>query len=158
MRYQKVILSIALIALFPFSILFASDAELKNPIAVIVHKNNNSNEIGRNELARIYRGQKDRWSTGQKILAINLTAGAGLRHRFYRIVLDAGPAETFLIPGTPVLFRTIELQSNDSVISYVARFPNAIGYIEAGAWDKSKPIKLLKINGKLPGEEGYELE
>jgi ABC-type phosphate transport system substrate-binding protein len=45
--------------------------------------------------------------------------------------------------------------SNQSVKAFVRQVPNAVGYIDAAYADDS--VKVLRIDGKLPGETGYKL-
>ncbi len=47
------------------------------------------------------------------------------------------------------------LSSNESVQRFVGRVPNAIGFVDASYSDET--VKVLRIDGKLPGAEGYAL-
>jgi hypothetical protein len=47
------------------------------------------------------------------------------------------------------------LDSNEAVIRFVNQVPTAISVIDASYRDGR--VKVLRINGALPGEEGYPL-
>jgi phosphate transport system substrate-binding protein len=48
------------------------------------------------------------------------------------------------------------LTSVTGVRKFVFNVPGAIGYVRAGEVDNS--VKTLRIDGRLPGEEGYKLK
>jgi ABC-type phosphate transport system substrate-binding protein len=41
------------------------------------------------------------------------------------------------------------------VLKFVASVPNAIGYVDASSADPN--VRVLKIDGRAPGDPGYEL-
>jgi ABC-type phosphate transport system substrate-binding protein len=47
------------------------------------------------------------------------------------------------------------LGSNEAVKRFVAQVPNAIGFIDSAFIDPS--VKVLRIDGRAPGENGYPL-
>ena len=48
------------------------------------------------------------------------------------------------------------LASTNGVLRFVYNVPGAIGYVRARDADSS--VKMLRIDGRLPGEPGYRLE
>jgi phosphate transport system substrate-binding protein len=126
------------------------------PIAVIVNKANETDDLSDNELARIYRGDQESWPDGQRIMVIDRPVDSDIRRAFYLAVLHADASQKFLKPGSPVPFKAMESKSGLATRRLVARIPNAIGYVLLGEVDAN--VKVLRINGKLPGEAGYPLE
>ncbi len=130
-------------------------------IAVIVNRQNATDEVSFKELVEIFKQERQYWEGGQKIQLIMQEAGnpekeAVLRHvykmkrdeelkQFWLAKLFKGEISTF--PRT--------LASNESMKAFVSRVPAAIGFIDASVVDES--VKVLRIEGKLPGEERYAL-
>lgn len=133
----------------------APAAAQADPIVLIVSKNNPVESLTTKDLARIYSGEVTEWSSGESITAINRPIESDIRRRFYRIVLNASPAQKFFQSGTPIPFETVRVDSESSITRFVARLGNAIAYCSLSAVDSS--VKVLKIDGKLPQEEGYRL-
>ena len=48
------------------------------------------------------------------------------------------------------------LASTNGVLRFVFNVPGAIGYVRASEVDPS--VKMLRVDGRLPGEPGYRLE
>ena len=48
------------------------------------------------------------------------------------------------------------LASTNGVLRFVYNVPGAIGYVRAR--DVNPSVKMLRIDGRLPGEPGYRLE
>ena len=142
------IILLAALGLFPLA-----QAE---PIAIIVHPSNPVDTLSWGELARIYKGRDKKWSTGKPIVATNRPTDTGIRKHFYAHVLKAKPTQQFRPPGTPLPFKTRRLKSGEATRKFVARIPNAIGYIHVS--DVDKTVKVLKMGGYRPAETEYELK
>lgn len=127
-----------------------------DPIAVVINKENSVDELTRQELARIYRGDRETWPDGQKIIAINQAIGSEVRRRFYATILGAGPAEKFFVPGTPLPFHTMSFKSDVAIRKFVGNTSSAIGYLPLS--QVHGPVKILRIDKQMPGATGYPLE
>ena len=147
--------SVVLVALATWltlcSPLTAEDATL----AIIVSKSNHVDQLSMRDLARIYQGDLEKWPDGQRIAVLDCSPDSSLRARFYRRVLQAEPNREFFHPGSPIPFKAVLLSSETSTRRFVARIPNAIGYISASAVDDT--VKVLKIDGRLPQDASYDL-
>ncbi|GEM_PF-3586008 len=124
-------------------------------MAVVVNTHNSTENVTRSALARIYRGEMETWEDGQRILALNLPIDSEIRRQFYRMVLNVEPTKQFFKPGSPVPFKTMVMKSYDGIRRFVARTPNAIGYLPLSEVDDT--VAVLKVDGTLPGEPGYAL-
>jgi len=125
------------------------------PIAIIVNKSNDTNTLTSEDLARIYKGQKVKWSDGKKMVVINRPVDLEIRRRFYKIILKSKPTKKFFNPGTPVPFKTLRMKSDLATCKFVARIPNAIGYVYLSEVNES--IKVLNLDQKQPHDAGYQL-
>ncbi len=136
--------------LIPF---FNSWAE---PIAVIVNKVNETNDLKSSFLTRIFMGKTEKWPDGQKIFVVDRSSDSEIRFQFYKIVLNSKPTKRFLKPRSPVLFKAMTLKTDLSTRKFVGHIPNAIGYIYLR--EVNDKVKVLKVDGKLPGDEGYKIQ
>ena len=118
------------------------------PIAIIVNKANDTHSLKSNDLARIYKGQLQRWSDGQRIAVINRPVGSQIRLQFYHRVLGSNPTKKFFRAGSPIPFKTLRSKSALTTRKLIARVPNAVGYIYLSQVDDT--IKVIKIDRALP--------
>jgi len=126
------------------------------PIAIITNKANSTNDLKSNYLANIYKGRIKKWPDGQRIFVVDRSPDSEIRFQFYKIVLNSKPTKMFLKPKSPTLLKTTALKTGMSTKKFVSRIPNAIGYIYLR--EVNDKVKVLEIDGKLPGDEGYEIK
>jgi ABC-type phosphate transport system substrate-binding protein len=124
-------------------------------IAVIVNEANDTQGLTSAELGRIYRGELETWPDGQRIVVVDRPSEAPVRAQFYRAILGADPTRKFLRRGSPVPFQPMIAVSDAAVRKFVARLPNAIGYLSASAVDGT--VQVLTLDGRLPDDPGYAL-
>ena len=106
-------------------------------------------------LANIYQGKKKKWKNGEKIIVINLPITSPYRRKFYQVVLHSKPTKQFFDPGSPIPLKTKVVKFESSVLKFVSRIPNAIGYISLNAVDES--VKILTIDNVKYDEKLYKL-
>jgi phosphate transport system substrate-binding protein len=126
------------------------------PVAIIVNPENKVTELSRSKLASIYKGESDAWPDGQKILVVNQVMDSETRRRFYASVLQAGPMERILVPGTPLPFHAMVFKSDRVIVRFVASTPTAIGYVSLSS--VLPTVKVLRLDGVMPGEPAYAIE
>ena len=139
----------------------AAHAQDTEPLAIVVNKNNPLSEISFVDLRRVFRGQRSRWSNGRRVTLVMRDQGTREREailqslygvaeedyrRTYMQAVFSG--ETADAPKT--------LTSTNGVLRFVYNVPGAIGYVRARDVDGS--VKMLRVDGRLPGERGYRLE
>ncbi len=126
------------------------------PIAIITNKANSINDLKSSSLANIFKGRTEKWPDGQKIFIVDRSPVSDIRFKFYKIVLNSQPTKKFLKPKSPALLKTMALKTGASTRKFVSRIPNSIGYIYLS--EVNDKVKILKIDGKLPDDEGYEIK
>ena len=131
------------------------------PLAVVVNKSNPLNELSLADLRRIYRGQRLRWSNGRRVTLVMRDPGTPERDAFLRALY--GVREEEYRRGFLQAIFTGEagdapkmLASPTGVLRFVFNVPGAIGYVRASEADGS--VKVLRVDGRLPGEQGYRLD
>lgn len=99
----------------------------RDGIAIIVHPSNPINAIMRSQLVQVFAGEILVWPlgpmTGKPIVVVSREEGSGTRHAF----------EAMATQGTRVTLTAIVMPSEAAVVDYVARTPEAIGYVSMGA-------------------------
>ncbi|MCX7840697.1 MAG: phosphate ABC transporter substrate-binding protein [Anaerolineae bacterium] len=99
----------------------------RDGVAVIVHPSNPINAIMRAQLVQVFSGEILVWPlgpmAGKPIVVVSREEGSGTRHAF----------ETMAMQGTRVTLTAVVMPSEAAVVDYVARHPEAIGYVSMNA-------------------------
>jgi len=130
-------------------------------IAIIVNKNNPTDSLSFRKLVRLLKAGQQYWEHGPKIYLILRESGSPEKAMILQGVYGMSEKElkTFwlakIFRGEMSRFPKV-LYSAAAVKKFVSRIPNAISFIVAT--DADEKIKVLKIDGKLPGDKGYRLK
>jgi ABC-type phosphate transport system substrate-binding protein len=136
----------------------AQDAE---PLAIVVNRSNPMSEISLADLRRLYRGQRSRWSNGRRVTLVMRDPGTPEREAILQTLYGVDEDEyrrgflRAVFTGEANLAPRV-LASTNGVLRFVFNVPGAIGYVRASEVDAS--VKMLRVDGRLPGEAGYRLE
>jgi ABC-type phosphate transport system substrate-binding protein len=143
------------------SILFAGTGPVYGgEIAIIVNKENAIEDISFRELAMILKMEKKFWDDGSQIYLVTRGSRSPEKEAVLKAVYKMDEQElkkfwlTKIYQGAVPSFPKV-VTSNQSLKAFVRQVPNAVGYIDAAYADGS--VKVLKVDGKLPGENGYKL-
>lgn len=134
-------------------------AEANQPLFVVVGASTDMTDISLAALRRAFQGEPAFTPSGKRLVPLNHAIGIPERVAFDRGVLGLEPDEVgrFWInrrirdEGAPP--RT--LPSAELGVRVVASYPGAITYIQAKFLNPS--VRVLRIDGKLPGDPGYLL-
>jgi len=129
-------------------------------VVFIVHPRNPQSDISSSDLVQILRMEQQHWDAGGRIYLVLPESGTPEKElvlkKLYRMK-DAALKLLYLemlYRGEIASFPRIA-HSNSAVKKIVAQAPNALGFIDASAADST--VKVLRIDGKRPGEAGYPL-
>ena len=128
-------------------------------LAVIVNPQNEIENLSIDHLRAIFLRQRKNWPDGRSIVPLNWEARHPLRVRFDQRVLGMGPDDVASywidqrIRGGDAPPRA--LNSALLIVGIVSNLPEAIGYVLLS--DATPRGKLVRINGKLPGDNEYAL-
>ncbi len=152
-----------MLAVLPLIILLAlaPPAAAESPeLAVVVSPDNPIDNIQWKDLVKIFKLDKQYWRTNEKIYLVLRESGSKEKSvvldRIYQ-TSDEGLKKMWLAKmyrEEIVSFPKV-LNSNEAVIRFVNQVPTAISVIDASYRDGR--IKVLRIDGALPGEDGYPL-
>jgi ABC-type phosphate transport system substrate-binding protein len=144
-----------ILLLFLDSTLFAA-----GEIAVIVNNENPLDEISSGDLVKIFKQEKQQWNDGRQVYLIMQEAGSREKEVMLKKVFKMSHEELKKFWMAQMFRGKISsfpktLSSNAAVKRFVNQVVVAIGFIDASIVDQS--VKVLSIDGKLPGEKGYLL-
>ena len=156
-RWALGALVVALLAAAPA----AARGQEAEPLAIVVNKSNPLSEISLADLRRVFRGQRNRWTNGRRVTLVMRDPGAPEREAILRSLYGLDEEEyrrTFLqaVFTGEATDAPKTLASTNGVLRFVYNVPGAIGYVRASDVDAS--VKMLRVDGRLPGETGYRLE
>ena len=128
-------------------------------VAVVVNENNRVDNLTSAELRKIFFGERRSWAVGIPIKLI--VRGSATHERAVLLKLLAMSESEYKEYWIAQIFRgeadaePLTLPSFDLEKQAVSIFPGAIAFVDA---QELKPgMKVLKLNGRMPGESGYPL-
>jgi len=126
-------------------------------IAVIVHPSNKIEDLTKDEVAKIFKGDIKNWSElggdDKEIIVVSREAGSGTRGAFEELLKLEKKEDGKKI--SLVIDNALIANGNGSVMANVAGKDNAIGYMSMGMVDATK-VKKLKIEGVEATEENTQ--
>jgi ABC-type phosphate transport system substrate-binding protein len=128
-------------------------------VAVVVNQKNPVLNISAAELRKLFTGERHAWPGGQPVRLIVRAPGAYERVVLLRLL--AMSESEYKEYWTAQVFRgeaqtePITLFSNGMQKEAVALFPGALALVNLR--DVKPSMKVVKVNGHLPGEPGYPL-
>ena len=138
----------------------AAAAAPRQSLAVIVHRTNPAENISFEELRQYFLGERTHWPNGRRVTLVMRDASRPERESVLRTVYEMREQDyhahflrakfTGEVPEEP---RPLDATSR--VISFVFSQPGALAYVRA---DEAAPtVKVLRLDGLLPGDPGYKL-
>lgn len=130
-------------------------------VAVVVNKENPVDNLSLRELVKIFKQEKQHWDTGKPVYLLLREAGSPEMAMMLRVVYGMREDQELKTYWLGMMFREViasfpqVLTSAEAVKRFVSQAPNTIGVIDAASVDDR--VKVLQIEGKLPGEPGYLL-
>lgn len=149
-----------LISVVVFVLIVVFITDVRANIAVIVNKSNPVSDISYNELKQILEARKQYWDNGEKItLIFKLITSNETRtliDMVYKIKYEEFDKYFFLKVYDHKIMEFPKVMNSASTINIlVSEIPGAIAFIGVNEISKRGNIKALKINGKMPDEDGY---
>jgi ABC-type phosphate transport system substrate-binding protein len=144
------------IKLFAFAVswIVLSSALYAKQLAVVTDTSNPTTNISAADLLKIFNLHTHAWPDGKPIIVVVRDPSAGDMQLFLRkilnMTLDQAHAFIQAHKGSIVI-----ADSDDAVIHFVASNRGAIGVIDL--YSLTKDVNILKIDSKLPVEQGYLL-
>jgi len=129
-------------------------------VAIVVNSANPVSNLTLSELRKIYFGDRQYWKGNLPVLLLMRSHGARERDVVLRVVFEM-TEERYTKYWVAKVMRAEVSDPPASLYSFgilqegVKGNPGAIGYVNAN--DLRPGVKVLRIDGLLPGESGYPL-
>ena len=136
------------------------DAQAGADIAVIVHPGVNVDNLSLADLRRMLTGDREFWPGGERVTIFIRAPIARERDVVVKDVCQMTEAQ-FRQHWIGKVFRAETpsgpkiVYSNESTIEQVSRTPGGIGLVQAPVTGKN--VKVIRIDGRAPGQNGYRL-
>ena len=139
----------------------AGPAGTEQSLAIIVNQSNPVENCSLEELRKIFLGERSHWPNGRRITVVMLDPALPERKVVLKEIYGMNEKElnNHFIQGVftgNVLAAPKTLGTSAEVLKFVFNVPGAIGYIRDADVDGS--VKILRIDGRLPGDRDYRLQ
>lgn len=129
-------------------------------LAIVVNQKNPVANVRMGQLRDIMMAQRQWWSNHRRIRLVAMPRGSVERQTVLRAVyqMTDHQVDTYFLAG---VFRgdidtsPSTLRGPADVRRFVSATPGALGYIRAS--DVDNTVKVVRIDGLLPGDDGYPL-
>lgn len=123
-------------------------------LAVVAESSVATANLSASDLVKIFNAKTHRWPDGKPIVVVMRDPSSSememVLHRLLNMTADEARA---FIQGHPGAFAIVD--SDEAVIRFVSSTRGAIGVVDL--FSLTKDVNVLKIDGKLPVEQGYLL-
>ena len=129
-------------------------------LAIVVNRNNPINDISLPELRAMFFGERKWWSHKQRITLAAMRRNTQEYKTVQRVIykIDRHELEHYYLyqsfKGEAAKLPST-MKAPEEVKKFVQSTPGALGYLRASDVDDS--VKVVRINGLLPGDDGYPL-
>jgi hypothetical protein len=142
----------------------SKDGAVQGPLAVIVHKSSTAENVSLADLRKILTGDLRGWSDSSPLILVQQPDDGAVQQRILKLLLKTTPAAynrqllQIQFQGHPAPAIKV-LNSEPNAIGFVWNVPGSISIVDASAAAaNSSHVKLIKVDGKLPGDKGYPLQ
>lgn len=120
-------------------------------MAVIVSPDNSVQDVSSAQLGKIFRSETRKWPSGRSIILVLHRASAGEAVTMERLNKMSAREWQSLVAERHDFVNVVD--SDEEALSFVASTPGAIGLIDVRSVNDR--VKVVRVDGKLPLEEGY---
>ncbi|MBI1750047.1 MAG: hypothetical protein HY234_10700 [Acidobacteria bacterium] len=138
----------------------AAQTAKEGAVAIVVNANTPVSNLTLAEVRKIFRGEKQYWSTDLPVVLLVRAPVARERDIVLKVIYQMTEAQ-FRQYWIAKIFRAESVSapklvySTDMANQLVSTLPGAISFIDARQIGSG--LKVLRVDGKLPGETGYPL-
>jgi ABC-type phosphate transport system substrate-binding protein len=149
-----------MLALFVLLSVTPARTQATPDIAVVVNPDVQVDNLSLADLRRILLGDREFWPSGVRVTLLIRAPIARERDAIVKDVCEMTEAQ-FRQHWIGKVFRNETpsapkiVYSNEMALDQVGRTPGAIALVEVSAANKS--VKIVKIDGKAPGQPGYKV-
>jgi phosphate transport system substrate-binding protein len=120
-------------------------------MAVVVNKDNVVQNFTSARLTKIFKGEEKKWPDGKNVVLVLHSSSPGEMATLERLIKMSEAEVKALLAAHKDSIRIVG--SDADVIDAVTSTPGAIGFVEEHSI--TDRVSVVKVDGKLPMEEGY---
>jgi ABC-type phosphate transport system substrate-binding protein len=155
-------LQLLLCCVFAFATLspLAAQTAKEGDVAIVVHADTPISNLTLAEVRKIFRGDKQYWTTNLPVVLLVRAPVARERDVVLKMIYQMTEAQ-FRQYWVAKIFRAESVSAPklvytpDMANQLVATLPGAISFVDAK--QVGSGVKVVRVEGKLPGEAGYPL-
>ena len=147
MRIRRVFLSVSVILV---AVTFLATPCFAHHIAVVVDKDNKTQNITSAHLVKILKGEVKKWPDGKNVVLVLHETPDEITTLARLTKMSDAEVKTMIEERKDSIIRK---SSDAEVIGAVASTPGAIGMVEEHSI--SGRVTVVRVDGKLPMESGY---
>jgi ABC-type phosphate transport system substrate-binding protein len=138
----------------------AAQTGREGDVAIVVHPDTPVSKLSLAEVRKVFRGERQYWTTGLPVVLLVRAPVAHERDVVLKIIYQMTEAQ-FRQYWVAKIFRAESVSapklvySNDIAKQLVGSLQGAISFIDAR--EVGQGVKVLRVDGHLPGEAGYPL-
>jgi ABC-type phosphate transport system substrate-binding protein len=123
-------------------------------LAVVTDTANRTTNVSTAELIKLFNARVHNWADGKPVIIVVRDPASSDMELVLRKVFNMTPvqARSFIAAHKPSI---VLAGSDDAVLRFVATNRGAVGIVDL--YSLTKGVNVLKIDGKLPVEQGYLL-
>jgi len=123
-------------------------------LAIIADKANATSNLSASDLVKIFTMHNRSWADGKPITVVMRDPSSADMQLILRKLLNMTPeqAHAFVLAHRDAIMVA---DSDDAVLRFVSTSPGAIGVVDL--YSLTQDVTVVKIDGKLPVEQGYLL-
>lgn len=123
-------------------------------MAVVVNKSNSTANVSAPDLTKIFQANTRRWADGKNItIVLHDPSAPETQEALQRIFKMTQPELVAFLDGHKGAFLTVD--SDQALLKIVETTPGAIGLVDV--YSITSRVNVVKVDGKLPLEQGYLL-
>jgi hypothetical protein len=129
-------------------------------IAIVARRDLPLDNLSFGELRKVMLGDRQFWTSNLRVTLLMRAPGAREREVVLRVIYQMSEAQ-FRQYWIAKVFRAEAaggpriIYSNDMAVELVEAIPGAVAFLEAS--QAPRGLKILKVNGLLPGDKAYPL-
>ncbi len=159
-RLERGAVLLAIVCLMLGRLMSTPAAQASSDVAIVVHPDVEVDNLTVSELRRIVLGDREFWPAGVRITLLIRSPVAHERDVVLKTLCQMTEAQ-FRQHWIGKVFRADTalapkiVYSTEMAVDMVNRFPGAIAFVDASR--VARGLKVVKLEGRAPGEKGYAL-
>ena len=129
-------------------------------LAIVVNPKNPTANLTLAQLRAVFLGERKWWPNHRRVLPSTMRRGTPERQTVLRVIyrMDDRDLDNYLLYQAfkgEASASPATLQTPADVRKFVGTKPGAVGYLRTSDVDDS--VKVVRVNGLLPGDDGYPM-